>query len=90
MAVVQQVQYTKNVAFNQGAKERGMVRPDVETQNSPEVGFLTPTTETKLPHLAVWILRKFVNEQQDLLIHQVLLAPTHNLVRLMILATSGE
>jgi len=30
MAVVQQVQYTKNVAFNQGAKERGQVRPDVE------------------------------------------------------------
>jgi hypothetical protein len=30
MAVVQQVQYKKNVAFNQGAKERGMVRPDVE------------------------------------------------------------
>ena len=30
MAVVQQVQYSKNVAFNQGAKERGQVRPDVE------------------------------------------------------------
>jgi hypothetical protein len=30
MAVVQQVAFTKDVAFNQGAKERGQVRPDVE------------------------------------------------------------
>jgi hypothetical protein len=51
MAVVQQVAFTKDVAFNQGAKERGQVRPDVEGLKtgifSPNNGNQT-TTPTSL------------------------------------------
>ena len=48
MAVVQQVQYTKNVAFNQGAKERGMVRPDVEASKFAGGGIFSPNNGNQI------------------------------------------